>query len=98
MENKVRGKWYDEVILQCNYPEIANVSAQDYVAKTFKGNQIETQQRPFIIAHNTEVTLKVEPWLGEVVSWTFTAGPYPMPLRRILHDAGNTATSIQIAY
>jgi hypothetical protein len=98
MENKLRGKWYDDIMLQCNYPEIADVSEDDYEAKTFQGNQIDQKQRPFIIAHHEQVTLKVEPWLGEVVTWTFPAAPYPMPLRRILHDAGNTATSIQIAY
>jgi hypothetical protein len=93
-----RGKWYDEVFLQVNYPEVADVSAEDYTAKTFKGNQVSTEQRPFIICAKEEVTLKVLPWLGEAVVWTFPAGPYPMPIKKILNDQANTATSIQIAY
>lgn len=98
MGNKVSGTWYNEIQLDCNYPEIADVSAADYVAKTFKGNQLDNVQRPFLIVHPVAVTLKVEPWLGDVVIWNFTAGPYPMPLRRILNDAANSATSIQICY
>jgi hypothetical protein len=98
MANTVRGTWYNDIQLDCNYPEIANVAAADYVAKTFKGNQLDNVQRPFILAHPEAVTLKVEPWLGEVVTWNFTAGPYPMPLRRILNDPANTATQIQICY
>ena len=99
MISNIQGKWYDEVILQLNYPEIADVTSEDYVAKSFKGNQIEEVQRPFIVCAKEESTLKVEPWLGEVVVWTFPAGvPYPMPLRKILKDAGNSKTSIQIAY
>jgi len=91
------GKWYDEVLLQYNYPEVANVAAVDYVAKTFKGNQIPEQQHPFYIAEPEAVTLKVEPWLGEVIVWTFAPGA-PMPIRRIITDVANTKTSIQIAY
>lgn len=101
MFNKNRGKWYDEVILQLNYPEIADVSVADYEAKTFKGNQTEEKQRPFIVCAKQEVTLKVLPWLsqdGQPIPWTFPAVPYPMPLRKILNDPGNTDTEIQIAY
>lgn len=98
MENKVRGTWYNDVLLDLNYPEIADVSVNDYVAKSFKGNQMTEEQRPFQIAHPAEVTLKVEPWLGEVVVWTFAPGAFPMRIRRILKDPVNTATSIQIAY
>jgi hypothetical protein len=100
------GKWYDDVFLQGNYPEVANVSANDYSAKTFAGNQVgPAVQRPFIICEDTPVTLKVQPWLGEPIVWKFTAGPYPMPLRKIFTDAankvtetGDAITSIQIAY
>jgi hypothetical protein len=98
MANTVRGPWYNEIQLDGNYPEIADVAAADYVAKTFKGNQLDNVQRPFLVAHPAPVTLKVEPWLGEVVIWNFTAGLYPMPLRRIINDAANTATQIQICY
>jgi len=93
-----RGKWYDEVFLQCNYPEVVDVSSADYVAKSFRGNQISSEQRPFIICAKEEVTLKVLPWLGTAVTWTFPAGPYPMPIQKILTDPANTATTIQIAY
>lgn len=94
----INGNWYNNVILDGNYPEIADVSAAHYVAKSFLGNQVVAEQRPFQLFHPVAVTLKVEPWLGEVVVWDFTAGPYPMPLRRILNDPANTATSIQICY
>ena len=98
MRSNVIGKFYDEVILQLNYPEVADVSAETYVAKTFKGNQVQTEQHPFIVCAKEETTLKVEPWNGEILVWTFPVGPYPMLLRKIIFDAGNTATSIQIAY
>lgn len=93
-----QGKYYDDVFLQINYPEVADVSAADYVAKTFRGNQVSEEQRPFIICAKVEVTLKVLPWLGEAVTWTFPAGPYPMPIKKILKDDANTATEIQIGY
>jgi len=93
-----RGKWYDDVFLQCNYPELADVSAVDYEAKTFRGNQVSEEQRPFIVCAKEEVTLKVLPWLGEAITWTFPAGPYPMPIKKIIKDDANTATEIQIAY
>lgn len=98
MITNIGGNFDDAVILQINYPEIANVASADYVAKTFKGNQVHEIQRPFIICAKEECTLKVEPWNGVAVVWTFPAGPYPMPIRKILHDAGNSKTSIQIAY
>lgn len=99
MESNIKGKWYDDVIMQLNYPETANVAAGDYTAKTFKGNQTEAEQRPFIICAKAEVTLKVLPWLGaEPIVWTFPAGPYPMPVKKIYKDDGNTAIEIQIAY
>jgi hypothetical protein len=98
MAQTLRGTWYNDIQLDCNYPEIADVSAAHYTAKIFKGNLLTEEQRPFMICHHEPVTLKVEPWLGEALTFKFPAGPYPMRIRRILHDAGNTATSIQIAY
>lgn len=95
---KNQGKYYDDVFLQINYPKTVDVSTEDYEAETFKANQVETKQRPFIVCAKEQVTLKVLPWLGEAVTWTFPAGPYPMPLKKILSDPANTATSIQIAY
>ena len=99
MISNIQGKWYDDVILQGNYPKIVDVSAADFDNPAFQGNQVSPAvQRPFIICQDEPVTLKVEPWLGEVVIWNFTAGPYPMPLRRIIKDAANSKTTIQIAY
>ena len=105
MISNVVGRFYDDVILQVNYPEVADVSSVDYTAKTFKGNQVAEQQHPFIICEDQPVTLKVLPWLGEAIVWKFTAGPYPMLLRKIYHDAankvtesGDAITSIQIGY
>lgn len=98
MAGTIRGTWYQDILLDLNYPEIADVSATDYVAKTFKGNQLSSEQRPFQVAHPVAVTLKVEPWLGEVLLWNFTPGAFPMRIRRILNDPANTATLIQIGY
>jgi len=99
MITNIAGSFDDQVILQLNYPEIANVASEDYVAKTFKGNQTQQIQRPFVVCAKEETTLKVEPWNGEAVVWTFPAGvPYPMPLRKIFNDVGNSKTSIQISY
>lgn len=99
MITNIAGSFDDQVILQLNYPEIADVSSVDYVAKTFKGNQPQNIQRPFVVCAKEETTLKVEPWNGVAVVWTFPAGvPYPMPLRKIIKDNGNTKTSIQISY
>lgn len=98
MKNNIEGSFYDEVIMQLCYPEIASVSAADYEAKTFKGNQVETKQRPFIVCAKEETTLKVETWFGNIVTWTFPVGPYPMPLKRIIKDNANTKTLIQISY
>jgi len=99
MNSNIVGKFYDEVILELCYPEIADVSVDDYIAKSFRGNKPKELQHPFVVCAKEEVTLKVESWLGNVVVWTFPAGvPYPMPLRKIFNDAGNTKTSIQISY
>ena len=98
MNVHIEGQFYDDIILQCMYPEVADVSAEDYVAKSFSGKKKEEKQRPFIVCAKEEVTLKVETWLGTVITWTFPVGPYPMPLKRIIHDAGNSKTSIQISY
>lgn len=98
MKNNIEGSFYDEVIMQLCYPEIADVSAEDYTAKSFKGNQVKTKQRPFIVCAKEETTLKVESWFGNIVTWTFPVGPYAMPLRRIFHDAANSKTTIQISY
>ena len=99
MKSNIEGSFYNDVILELCYPEIADVSAVDYVAKTFRGNNIEEKQRPFVVCAKEETTLKVEAWLGNIVVWTFPAGvTYPMPLRKIIKDVGNTKTSIQISY
>jgi len=98
MEQKIVGSYDDPIFLQINYPKIADVSSVDYTAIELKGDDEKTRQRPFVICHNEGVTLKVETWKGDVIVWTFTPGPYPMPLKKIFKYAGNTATSIQIAY
>lgn len=99
MDSNIVGKFYDDVILECCYPEIADVSIADYVAKEFAGNKVVKKQHPFVVCAKEETTLKVESWLGNVVVWTFPAGvPYPMPLRKIFNNVGNTKTSIQISY
>ena len=102
MNSNIFGKFYNEVILEICLPEIADVSENDYEAKSFKlNNRIKEKQHPFIVCHHEAVTLKVVPFYDATetpIVWNFPAGPYPMPLRKILNDAGNSATSIQIGY
>jgi hypothetical protein len=109
MKANVWGEYYDAVILQIVKPAIADVSSVDYIAQKLDKNTAAiysaAQQKPFIICETQPVTLKVETWKGEVIIWNFTAGPYPMPLRKIFKDAANkitqsgvAITSIQIGY
>lgn len=99
MISNIVGQYQQPVILQCDYPEKIDVSEKDYEAKTFAGGNAKATQRPFIVAHPVEVTLKVLPWTGTTpILWTFTPGPYPMPLKRVYADINNSATDIQISY
>ncbi len=102
MKTELVGGFYNKVVTECSLPEIVDVSSDDYTAKKFNKNGAEdgseAEQKPFIICHSEEVTLKVVTWLGKTITWTFTTGPYPMPLKQILTDDVNTATSIQISY
>jgi len=92
----------DPVILQITKPVTVNVAAADYEAQKLDKFSAEVsatgEKKPFILAHDVAVTLKVQTWKGDVVTWKFPAGPYPMLLRKIFTDGANTATSIQIAY
>lgn len=95
----IRDEYNIEVILQCMDPKIVDVTSADYVAEASTKKVGESGiASPFILAHPVEVTLKVETWLGTIITWTFTPGPYPMPLKRILTDAGNTVKILQISY
>lgn len=98
MKNKLQGTWGNMLTMDCNYPEIANVTTNDYVAKSFPGPKNTEVQKPFFICHSEPVTLRLQPWLGDAVTWSFTAGPYPMPIRSIISHEDNTAQLIQICY
>lgn len=103
MKANVWGEYYDAVILQVVKPVTVDVSSADYTAAKLNKNtaavdNVNGEQRPFVICHNEGVTLKVETWKGDVIVWTFAPGPYPMPLRKILNYVGNSATTIQIGY
>jgi len=110
MKTNVYGEFYDAVILQIVKPVTVDVSSADYTAQKLNKNtaavdNVNGEQKPFIICEAQAVTLKVETWKGDVVTWNFTAGPYPMPLRKIFTDAANVVTatdeaitSIQIGY
>lgn len=101
-ENKIIGSYSEEIILQITTPKIVDVSASDYLAEKLNINtglvDNDGEIRPFILCAKEEVTLKIETWTGTVIVWTFPGGPYPMLLRRIFTDAGNSATTIQIGY
>ena len=95
----IRDGYNNEIVLQLTKPKIVNVSAVPYMAEVLGMKIMDSGVvNPFIIASAVEVTLKVETWDGTVITWTFTPGPYPMPLRKIFTDVANTATTIQIAY
>lgn len=102
MEAKLTGNFNNDVITELNIPEVVDVSTNDYEAKKFNDFGEEdgpgAEQRHFIIAETEDVTLKVETRLGTIITWNFSAGPYPMPLKRIIADQVNTKTTIQIAY
>lgn len=100
MDTKIFGKYNNEPALELLVPKIADVSAGDYTAETFAlANEKNPAQRPFYICHHTAVTLTVLPWFSEdEIQLTIPAGPWPMPMRKISNDVGNSATSIQIAY
>lgn len=109
MKANVWGEYFDAVILQIVKPAIADVSSVDYIAlklnKKTAAVDNSAEQKPFVICESQPVTLKVETWKGEVKTWNFTAGPYPMPLRKIFKEAANkitqsgvAITSIQIGY
>lgn len=102
MKTNMYGEFYDAVIMQIVKPVTVDVSSADYTAQKLNKNTAAIdengEQKPFVICAKAEVTLKVETWKGEPITWTFAAGPYPMPLRKIFTNLGNTATIIQIGY
>lgn len=102
MKTNVYGEFYDAVMLQIVKPVTVDVSAADYTAVKLNKNNaavdnVNGQQRPFIICHHEAVTLKVQTWKGDIVTWNFTAGPYPMPLLKIYTDAANVVTATGVA-
>ena len=108
MDAILEGGYYNKVITEISIPEVADITA-DYIAKKFTKFAKEdekAEQQPFVVCSPVPVTLKVLPWLAEEpVVWQFTDGPYPMPLRAIIADAGNVETetgeslqNVQIGY
>ena len=57
MNANIEGEFYNPVILEISVPDIADVSAEDYVAKSLDkyGNENSTdhtkKQRPFVVSH-----------------------------------------------
>jgi hypothetical protein len=109
MKSNVWGEYYDAVILQVVKPKSVDVSSADYSAEKINKNTVavdaNAEVRPFVICEDQPVTLKVQTWKGDTITWKFTAGPYPMPLRKIFKDSankitesGDAITTIQIGY
>lgn len=105
--------FYTPVILQVMIPEDADVSEVDYEAKKFdKYGNVSTKAedlRPFIPCHPLSLRMKVQTWLGKVITRTFEAGKDATPLRKIFADpapvvvengvpTATTVTTIQIGY
>ncbi len=101
MKSNVWGEYYDAVILQIVKPKLADVSSVDYSAEKINKNTVvvdaDAEVRPFIVCEPMPVTLKVQTWKGDIVTWNFTAGAYPMPLRKIFKDAANKLTETGVA-
>lgn len=95
------GYFNNEVITEICVPKVIDIGT-GYEAKKLNFNGAEdtnAEQRPFIVAHPVEITLRIETWLGETLTWTFLPGAQPMPLRRILDHVDNSITTgIQIGY
>ena len=96
------GQYGDPSLSQIVTPKIVDVSSVDYNAEKLNVNtgaiDSSGEVRPFIICSNQEVVLKVQTWSDVTITWTFTAGTYPMLLRKIYNDAANTLTTVQIGY
>lgn len=101
MKSNVWGEYYDAVILQIVKPKSVDVSSVDYSAEKINKNTVavdpESGLRPFVICEDRPVTLKVQTWKGDIVTWKFTPGAYPMPLRKIFSDAANKLTETGVA-
>ena len=96
----LQGYFYNKPVLEFNVPDKADVGTSDYSAKKVtKDGKISDagEQRPFYIADSKGVTLKVETWGGEIVTWNFGTDGYPLPLRKIFKDAGNVITESEEA-
>lgn len=102
MNTTLLGAFADPIILQISHPKIVNVAAVDYVAESINKNtgtiDPDASVIPFVICHPEQITLKVETWFGTIITWTFSEGPYPMPLRKIFFDGANSTTTVQIGY
>jgi hypothetical protein len=100
MISNIQGEYGNPIVMEIVKPKIIDVSLADYEAETFTLNGTKKAiQHPFVVCAKEEVTLKVLPFYGtEPLTWTFTQGPYPMPLKKIFADAGNSASEIQIGY
>ncbi len=100
---KIRGSFYNDVILEICRPKIINVSTETYVAETFSLNgNLKVQQHPFIIAHPVEITLRVVPFYNpaDEITWTFMPGERPIPLLKVIggHADNSISIGIQIGY
>lgn len=105
MAIKIKGQFDEDVFLQLEIPKDIDISENNYSAESIEFEPGKKKIFPFIVCEDKPVTLKIETWSGVIKSHRFTAGPYPMPLRRIFSDAGNVytesddaVTTIQISY
>ncbi len=88
MRNEIRGYFYNYPKLEIAVPDIADVTNDDYIAKSFTKQGVESEdpklQQPFYISHPVSLQMKVETWLGKIVEdWIFEAGKDPIQLRKI---------------
>jgi|APIni6443716594_1056825.scaffolds.fasta_scaffold286361_2 hypothetical protein len=96
MKTFLTGNFADVIFLQITKPVLIDVSEADYVAaklnKLAEIDEIKGVQRPFIICETQGLSLTVETWKGEVITWKFTPGPYQMLLRKVFYDPANCIT------
>ena len=99
MDAIIKNGYNRDAAIECSDPLKIDVSVADYVAEIRPSKYEEKdKQQPFILCEFEEVTLKIEAWNGYIGFWTFSPGPWPIPLKRIFKDVDNTKDDLQISY
>ncbi len=88
MISSLRGYFYNYPKLEIAVPDVADVTNENYIAKSFTKQGVESEdpklQQSFYICHPVSLQMTVETWLGKIVeNWIFEPGKDPVQLRKI---------------